>query len=154
RLAEPSPRLRRVALARSLVRGPVSGLFGPHWPTHLERGSLPTDERCFRSRRSAAPSPAPPSFAPVASGDRCGEGGPERRPPRRPTSPACYARDLNAVAGGNGSAAGSSPVRGDPRLKLKTLALSAPLRLVWTLALYIGVNVAALDWLGIGRTVG
>ncbi|HZW87733.1 MAG TPA: type II CAAX endopeptidase family protein [Myxococcaceae bacterium] len=39
-------------------------------------------------------------------------------------------------------------------MKLKTLALSAPLRLVWTLALYIGVNVAVLDWLGIGRTVG
>lgn len=28
------------------------------------------------------------------------------------------------------------------------------MRLVWTLALYIGVNVAALDWLGIGRKVG
>jgi membrane protease YdiL (CAAX protease family) len=39
-------------------------------------------------------------------------------------------------------------------VKLKTLALSAPLRLIWTLALYIGVNVALLDWLGIGRKVG
>ena len=28
------------------------------------------------------------------------------------------------------------------------------MRLVWTLALYIGVNVALLDWLGIGRKVG
>ena len=53
------------------------------------------------------------------------------------------------MAGGNGSAAGSSPRRGDPRLKLKTLALSAPLRLVWTVALFIGVN-AVLDWLNIG----
>ena len=39
-------------------------------------------------------------------------------------------------------------------MKLKTLALSAPLRLVWTLALYIGVNVALLDLLGIGSKVG
>ena len=39
-------------------------------------------------------------------------------------------------------------------MTLKTFALSPPLRLVWTLALYIGVNVALLDWLGIGRTVG
>src|SRR5215470_11446959 len=56
--------------------------------------------------------------------------------------------------GGNGLACRTSIPLGDPRLKLKTLALSAPLRLVWTLALYIGVNVALLDWLGIGRKIG
>ena len=38
--------------------------------------------------------------------------------------------------------------RGGPRLKLKTLALSAPFRLVWTVALFISAN-AALDWLGL-----
>ena len=37
-------------------------------------------------------------------------------------------------------------------MKLKTLALSAPLRLVWTLAAYIGGN-SVLLWLGIGSKV-
>ena len=55
---------------------------------------------------------------------------------------------LDAMAG-NGLASRSSIPRGDPRLTLKTLALSPPLRLVWTVALFIGAN-AVLDRLGLG----